>query len=87
MATLKTSRSWTEADIARLWQLSNQGASIVRAAAALNRKTTAVAKTARLHGIPLAGTRQLKAAIRALDQKAVLISAREHLDFASRKYS
>lgn len=65
-----TSRSWTEADIERLRELSATGASIVRAAAALNRKTTAVAKIARRHGIPLAGTRQVKAAIRALDPKA-----------------
>jgi hypothetical protein len=50
--------------------LSAKGASITRAAAALNRKTAAVAKMSRLHRIPLAGTRQLKAAIRALDPQA-----------------
>ncbi|RYH67988.1 MAG: hypothetical protein EON54_03245 [Alcaligenaceae bacterium] len=65
-----TSRSWTEADIARLRELSAKGASVTRAAAALNRKTTAVTKLARMHGIPLAGTRQLKATLRALDPKA-----------------
>jgi hypothetical protein len=64
-----TNRSWTEADINRLKELSRVGASIVRAAASLNRKTTAVAKMARLHNISLAGTRTLKAAIRALDEK------------------
>jgi hypothetical protein len=57
--------SWTEADINRLKVLSSQGASIVRAAASLNRKTSAVAKIARLHGIW-----QLKAAIRALGPQA-----------------
>lgn len=62
-----TSRSWTEADIAKLRRLSAEGASVNRAAAALNRKTTAVAKIARRLGITLAGTRQLKAAIRELE--------------------
>jgi hypothetical protein len=70
MTARPTSRSWTEADIARLRELSAKGASLTRAAAALNRKTNSVAKIARMHGISLAGTRQLKAAIRALDPKA-----------------
>lgn len=69
MKTHMTSRSWTTSDIARLRELSNQGASIARAAAALNRKTSAVAKIARREGITLLGTRSLKAAIRALDSK------------------
>ncbi|MET0222400.1 MAG: hypothetical protein ABW213_17260 [Tardiphaga sp.] len=64
-----TSRTWTNEEIERLRRLSGKGASIARAAAALNRKTTAVAKVAKLHGITLAGTRELKAAIRALDSK------------------
>jgi hypothetical protein len=50
--------------------MAAEGSSIVRAAAALNRKTSAVAKIARRHKIALAGTRQLKAAIRSLDEKA-----------------
>jgi orotate phosphoribosyltransferase len=65
-----TSRSWTDADIVRLRQLSEQGASIVRAAAALNRRTDAVAKVARRHNIELAGVRKLKAALRKLDDQA-----------------
>lgn len=65
-----TSRSWTESDLVRLRELAEQGASITRAAAALNRKTTAVAKVARQRGIALAGTRQMKAAIRALANEA-----------------
>jgi hypothetical protein len=69
-----TKRSWTDADIARLRELSAKGASVARAAAALNRKMTSVTKMARLHGIPLAGTRQLKAAIRALDPAAAFSS-------------
>lgn len=69
MVDRMTSRSWTDDDIARLRKLSDQGASVTRAAAALNRKTAAVAKVARLHGIRLAGTRELKAAIRALESE------------------
>jgi hypothetical protein len=65
-----SSRIWTAEDIARLRLLSEEGASVARAAGALNRKTTAIAKVAKQHGIVLAGTRQLKAAIRALDSKA-----------------
>lgn len=66
-----TNRSWTEQDIARVQQMAAEGASILRAAAALKRKTTSVAKVARRHGIKLAGTRQLKAQIRQLDEKAL----------------
>lgn len=66
-----TSRSWTDGDIERLRQLSKAGvASVTRAAAAMNRKTSAIAKVARRYGIGLAGTRELKAAIRSLDDKA-----------------
>lgn len=65
-----TNRLWTIEDIERLKRLSEEGASVARAAGALNRKTTAIAKVAKHHGIALAGTRQLKAAIRALDPKA-----------------
>ena len=66
-----TSRSWTDADLAKLRKLADEGASLVRAAAALNRRTTSVAKICRREGITLAGTRQLKAAIRSLDDKAL----------------
>jgi hypothetical protein len=77
-----TSRSWTESDIARLRELSAQGASIARAAAALNRKTSQVAKVARLHGISLVGTRELKAAIRSLDPNAAFASYHGRRSFA-----
>ncbi|WP_398472929.1 hypothetical protein [Tardiphaga sp.] len=66
-----TSRSWTDQDIARLQQMAAEGASILRAAAALKRNTSSVAKLARRHGIKLVGTRQLKAQIRELDKKAL----------------
>lgn len=64
-----TNRSWTEADIERLKQLASSGATINRAAAALNRQTTAIAKVARLHGLKLVGTREAKAAIRELESR------------------
>lgn len=66
MAKHVTSRSWTDADIARLRQLSNEGASVNRAAAALNRKTTAVQKVARKHGVQLVGTRKARATMREI---------------------
>ncbi len=65
-----TSRSWTDADIARLRRFSDEGASVNRAAAALNRKTEAVKKVCRVHGFTLVGTRQAKAAIRNLEAAA-----------------
>ena len=76
MRTHITSRSWTESDVNRLRELSSKGASIARAAAALNRRTSAVAKIARREGIPLAGTRKLKAEIRALDPLAAFSASR-----------
>jgi len=68
MATHVTNRSWTDADIKRLRMLSAAGASVSRAAAALNRRMTAVQKIARVHKLPLVGIRQAKATIRQLDQ-------------------
>jgi orotate phosphoribosyltransferase len=70
-----TSRSWTEADVARLKKLADEGATVNRAAAALNRKTDAVKKQCRAHGLTLVGTRQAKAAIRALDERASAASS------------
>ena len=70
MTTRVTSTSWTEADIARLKELSAKNASAVRAAAALNRSLSSVKRMARIHGLQLTGTRQMRAAIRAIDPKA-----------------
>jgi hypothetical protein len=67
MTVRLTRLSWTESEITRLKELSAKGASVVRAAAALNRTTKAVMRASRIHGIRLAGHRQIKAAIRALD--------------------
>lgn len=63
-------RSWSDDDIARLIALSEGGASVARAAAALNRKTGSVMKKARELGKPLLGTRQMRAANRALQSEA-----------------
>jgi hypothetical protein len=60
-------RSWTEEDLARLAELADSGASVVRAAAALNRRTNVVAKKARDLGKPLKGVRALKAHLRVTD--------------------
>jgi hypothetical protein len=67
--TRVTNRSWTESDVSRLHELSEQGASVNRAAAALNRKTEAIKKQCRARGIELVGTRQAKAAIRELHKE------------------
>jgi transposase-like protein len=59
-------RNWSDDDIARLIALSESGASVARAAAALNRRTGSVQKKARELGKPLLGTRQMRAAARAI---------------------
>jgi hypothetical protein len=61
-------RPWTDADIARLRELAAGGATAMRAAAALGRNSNAVKKMAREHELKLVGTREAKAAIRALDE-------------------
>lgn len=70
MTARVTRISWTDADIARLKELSAKNASAVRAAAALNRSLSSVKRMAKIHGLHLTGTRQMRAAIRALDSKA-----------------
>jgi len=72
-----STRAWTDADIMRLKKLSDEGATVNRAAAALNRKTEAVKKVCRVHGLTLIGTRQSKAAIRALDERRSESSSQE----------
>jgi hypothetical protein len=68
-----STRAWTDEDIARLKRLSDEGATVNRAAAALNRKTEAVKKVCRIQGFTLIGTRQAKAAIRALDERSASV--------------
>jgi hypothetical protein len=59
-----STRTWTEDDIKRLAQLSRTGATVIRAAAALNRRTAAVKTMSRQHNLPLVGIRQARAATR-----------------------
>jgi hypothetical protein len=61
------SRSWTTVDISKLIELADSGASVMRAAAALNRRTSVVTKKARELGKPLKGVRAIKAQLRATD--------------------
>ena len=63
----KIYRPWTEEEIARLIELAERGASVVRAAAGLHRRTNVVAKKAREIGKPLKGARAVKAHLRATD--------------------
>ncbi len=60
-------RKWTEEDIGRLIQLSEQGSSLIRAAGALNRNTASVQKMARQLGRRFPGVRETKAGLRAIN--------------------
>ncbi len=60
-------RKWTEEDIGRLIQLSEQGSSLIRAAGALNRNTASVQKMARRLGRHFPGVRETKAGLRAIN--------------------
>jgi len=60
-------RKWTEEDINRLIELSEQGSSLVRAAGALNRNTASVQKMARQLGRRFPGVRETKAGLRAIN--------------------
>jgi hypothetical protein len=59
-------KTWTSEDIARLIELAESGATVLRAAAALRRPTTAVQNKARELGKPLIGIRKSRAAARAI---------------------
>jgi hypothetical protein len=60
-------RKWTDEDIGRLIQLSEQGSSLIRAAGALNRNTASVQKMARQLGRRFPGVRETKAGLRAIN--------------------
>ncbi|QUS38077.1 hypothetical protein RPMA_03820 [Tardiphaga alba] len=55
------SKVWTDQDIQRLRELAAEGATAMRAASALNRRSESVKKAARQHGLKLVGTREAKA--------------------------
>lgn len=59
-------KTWTSEDIARLIELAESGATVLRAAAALRRPATAVQNKARELGKPLIGIRKSRAAARAI---------------------
>jgi hypothetical protein len=61
---------WTPELDERLALLAKQGASAIRAAAALNKPISAVRVRARKLGFELPGVRELKKKIRLLDQQA-----------------
>jgi hypothetical protein len=54
---LKSNRPWTEAEDERLKALVAKGASVIRAAGALNRKIISVRARARLLGFPFPPTK------------------------------
>lgn len=58
-------RKWTEEDITKLKQLMDEGATLLRAAAALNRGSGSVQKKARELGKTFASVRQVRADLRA----------------------
>jgi hypothetical protein len=57
-------KPWDTEDVAKLKALADNGASALRAAAALGRPATSVKRKANDLGIPLAGVRQVKAELR-----------------------
>lgn len=60
------SRPWSDADIALLKRLHAEGATLLRAAAALNRRAQYVRKRAREFDLHFAGARETKRRVREL---------------------
>jgi hypothetical protein len=58
-------RKWTDDDLAKLRQLFEQDATLLRAAAALRRATGSVQKKAKELGLLFPGTRAVRAGLRA----------------------
>jgi hypothetical protein len=58
-------KKWTEEDVARLSVLLEEGATLLRAASALNRGTSSVQKKARELGKSFAGVRLVRAGLRS----------------------
>jgi hypothetical protein len=55
------SRPWSEAEIARLRELVQKGATVLRCSAALARPAASIRRTARQLGLAMAGIRELNA--------------------------
>ncbi len=64
--TLKT--SWTPAQIARLKELADAGASPIRIAAALNRPINGIMDRARKLGIEIRSIKQMRAKVREAER-------------------
>jgi hypothetical protein len=64
-------KSWTPEDVARLIELAEGGATLLRAASALGRRSTAVQKKARELGKPPRGVRAVKAELRMATANSV----------------
>lgn len=59
------SKAWTSEDIAKLEKLGDEGATLMRASAALRRPSSAVQKKARELGKPLPGVRKVRVELKA----------------------
>lgn len=57
-------RVWTEAEVIRLKQLTDQGATLLRASAALRRSKSSVQKKARELGLRFPGVREVREGLR-----------------------
>jgi hypothetical protein len=67
MTKRSITKFWTDADVAKLIILADQGASLLRASSALNRPSTSVTKKARELGKSFPGARAMKARLRELE--------------------
>lgn len=61
----KIAKGWTQEDITRLIKLADDGATLMRASAALGRRSTSLQKKARELGKPFAGVRRVREELRA----------------------
>jgi hypothetical protein len=64
MAKLPIVKRWTDADVVRLRELLDQGATLLRASAALNRNGPSVRKKAYMLGLSIKGVRAVRADLR-----------------------
>lgn len=65
MSRRPLSRVWTEDDLAKLLRLSEAGATLMRASAALDRPSSSVQQKARELGFKLPGLRDVRSDLRA----------------------
>jgi hypothetical protein len=77
-----TRKSWTSEDVARLMELADSGATVLRAAAALGRRAHSIQKKARELGKPLRGVRIVKSELRKATADSVDLPV-----FSKRRFS